>query len=624
MTDDYCAENGADIISCSWGHYGGIFQAVQDILDYAMGLGSIIVGAAGNSDTDELGGPACYPGVISVASVASDDHKSYYSNYGAWIDIASPGGDIPIDGGILSTVPGGLYDVDNGTSMATPLVSGLLALIKSYHPDWTNEQLKMQLYGTADDINDLNPGLENMLGYGRINAYRALSESNVYIPEGLQLSAFEIEVDDSNNDGFLNQGEAGLIHFSLWNFSEYSAADDLMITLVSNDPEVSVICNPWTGSIGTDDHIEIHNHFIFLIDVNATPHTTELILQVESETPIFTGAELTVQIQVEPSGILVWEGVEDGEDYSGSFIRDQLIEWNYNVYYSNILTGSLNNYEALFLSFGEGEGNYTLITFENAFSILEYLMNGGKVYLESSNAFGWDLFWYDDFLNAFGISSAEIGENNPIDGLQGVDDTITEGMFFTGSEQENNLRIDQFATTFTGSEAFYESDYGCVAVQNEGIYEQKTFCFSYALAELEDGEFPSTRENLLAEIVDFFELEPDSSDVEEPLIPNSSLLIHNLDNYPNPFNPTTTISFSISNEQNVQNELPELVIYNIKGQKIKEFSLSFDSAQDDRELTNSVTWNGTDNNNQPVSSGIYFYKLKAGDQVLTRKMVLLK
>ncbi len=85
-------------------------------------------------------------------------------------------------------------------------------------------------------------------------------------------------------------------------------------------------------------------------------------------------------------------------------------------------------------------------------------------------------------------------------------------------------------------------------------------------------------------------------------------------NYPNPFNPSTTISFSL-NTENTENT--ELVIYNIKGQKISQYSIFNNQS--------SIVWNGIDKNNQPVSSGIYFYKLKAGkDFSETKRMLLLK
>ena len=90
-----------------------------------------------------------------------------------------------------------------------------------------------------------------------------------------------------------------------------------------------------------------------------------------------------------------------------------------------------------------------------------------------------------------------------------------------------------------------------------------------------------------------------------------------LSNYPNPFNPETTIKFKLIESGEVK-----LIIYNIKGQKVKQ--LVSNSANQLSEGQYSVVWDGTDENNQPVTSGIYFYKLSAGEYTQTRKMLLLK
>jgi hypothetical protein len=88
-------------------------------------------------------------------------------------------------------------------------------------------------------------------------------------------------------------------------------------------------------------------------------------------------------------------------------------------------------------------------------------------------------------------------------------------------------------------------------------------------------------------------------------------------NYPNPFNPSTTISFETTN----LNELSRIEIYNIKGQKIKTFPINSSTDQP----INSVIWNGTDQHDKPVSSGIYYYVLKQRGKILkTRKMILMK
>lgn len=98
-------------------------------------------------------------------------------------------------------------------------------------------------------------------------------------------------------------------------------------------------------------------------------------------------------------------------------------------------------------------------------------------------------------------------------------------------------------------------------------------------------------------------------------LPTAGFKLNN--NYPNPFNPITTISFSVAQTPTSV----ELVIYNLKGQKVKTFSFPSGSLGTSE---GSVVWNGTDDNNKPVSSGVYFYRLRAGSFVQTRRMLLLK
>lgn len=128
---------------------------------------------------------------------------------------------------------------------------------------------------------------------------------------------------------------------------------------------------------------------------------------------------------------------------------------------------------------------------------------------------------------------------------------------------------------------------------------------------------------------------------EENSIDNDvvSGLVNNLSNYPNPFNPSTTISFSNTEIT----EDTEISIYNLKGQKVKTLPVILSGVEGysnnnsfvPRPSTSlrmtqagntrySVVWNGTDVNNQPVASGIYFYKLKAGKDTQTKKMILMK
>ena len=101
----------------------------------------------------------------------------------------------------------------------------------------------------------------------------------------------------------------------------------------------------------------------------------------------------------------------------------------------------------------------------------------------------------------------------------------------------------------------------------------------------------------------------------------SSILNLQLSNHPNPFHYSTTISFQISNEQNQQNEL---IIYNLKGQKVKTLECNIHDIAASTRLMHFITWNGKDENGKSVNSGIYFYKLKSGKFEKMKRMLLLR
>ncbi len=125
--------------------------------------------------------------------------------------------------------------------------------------------------------------------------------------------------------------------------------------------------------------------------------------------------------------------------------------------------------------------------------------------------------------------------------------------------------------------------------------------------------------NFYADSVSFVQLDMPIG-VEDNSIPPTN---YSLTNYPNPFNPTTTISFETTD----LNENTRIEIYNIKGQKVKEFKIPNSSSPipNSSSLTpNQITWNGTDQINRPVSSGIYFARMKVGDQEISHKMLLMK
>jgi thermitase len=203
----YAADQGADVINLS---LGGIYSSntLADAVEYARNRGALVVAAAGNCGGGcSIGGlyyynplfyPAAYPATFAVAATDSSDNWASFSEHHSYVDVAAPGVSI------YSTLLGG-YGSMNGTSMATPFVSGLAALIWSIDPGLSVDQVRSIIQDTADDLETPPgqgaPGKDDYTGYGRIHAGRALDTL-----VGLQTSPTQVS--------FLIDDDSGLLQSS--------------------------------------------------------------------------------------------------------------------------------------------------------------------------------------------------------------------------------------------------------------------------------------------------------------------------------------------------------------------------------------------------------------------------
>ncbi len=189
---DYAVKNGADIINLSFTGFG-YSESLKEALERAYKKGVIVVAAAGNEQSGGSGVntdkkpiyPACYKGqngedlVLGVAATDALDQKTDFSGFGVkCVDLTAPGISF------FSSIPKGGNQKDknkeydgywSGTSMASAVVSGTIALVLQVNPDLSSRQVVDIVLGTCDNIAQLNPSYKGQLGYGRVNTNDAVS-----------------------------------------------------------------------------------------------------------------------------------------------------------------------------------------------------------------------------------------------------------------------------------------------------------------------------------------------------------------------------------------------------------------------------------------------------------------
>jgi hypothetical protein len=170
----WAAENGADIISCSFGGKG-YSQTMKDAIDIAViDMGCVMFASMGNSSINEITYPAGYQSVIAVGATDAHDEIASFSTTGNHMSVCAPGVEI------YSTMPGGGYDYKSGTSMSCPFAAGAAALVLSVYSGMSPEEVKFQLEETAVDLG--SSGFDSTYGYGRVNLAAAIGvqEPNKY------------------------------------------------------------------------------------------------------------------------------------------------------------------------------------------------------------------------------------------------------------------------------------------------------------------------------------------------------------------------------------------------------------------------------------------------------------
>ena len=426
----YAANMGADLTNNSYGG-GGFSNYFRDAFLYAYELGTLSITSAGNSDADEASYPAAYPTVLSVASTATGDYKSGFSTYHLSVDISSPGS------GILSSVPDNDYASFSGTSMASPVAAGVAGLIKSEFPDLTVSELAIRLSATADNIYDINPEYFLLLGSGRVNANNAVSYNSSQfstIPVRMDLANFTAsDLLHGNGDSSFDPGETIDMDLSLYNYS-IMGSDNVNVYLTSNDSRINIIEGEILNlNVLPEETLSLDQAFSLSISDSADVGICVFNITIQQGSQNLNSFELSINIGKTPILIVDDDGGGSTEKFYTTILDSMNIPYSLWDRMNGPLSYQMVQNSPVLIWFTEW--SFPTLDFEDREVIMEYLDNGGNLYL-SGQDLGWELNEYpgDSSQTSFFYNYLHAdwgGDDAGASSAQGVPgNSISDGMSF--------------------------------------------------------------------------------------------------------------------------------------------------------------------------------------------------
>lgn len=250
----YAASMGARVINCSFGSPSSSFADVKVIAE-ATRLGALVIGAAGNDGEELAYYPAAYDEAVSVAATDNSDIIAVFSNVHQTVDVCAPGV------GIISTVPTDRYELYDGTSMASPVVTAVAAMVLQVHPEYTPAELRATLKASCENINANNPMLLGLIGNGRIDAARSVASKPLV---WASISSFDFN--DTDADSLFEATDTLRLSVTINNVLTDIDSCSIVLTNGSSNIDATIIDTVISvGSMRKGEFRTIHNAARFVL-----------------------------------------------------------------------------------------------------------------------------------------------------------------------------------------------------------------------------------------------------------------------------------------------------------------------------------------------------------------------
>ncbi len=601
----WAANNGADVISCSWGSSQSDSRE-QAVMDYAWNLNCVIICAAGNDGNDSLHYPAALNHVVAVASSDQNDRRSSFSCYGNWVDVTAPGSNI------YSTVPNSSYEYMDGTSMACPFAASLAGLIKGKMGHASrNIDVVTVLEESCDNIDATNPNYIGRLGHGRINAQSAMQMLNYP-----QMDLTDHLVTRTDGEGRVTPGDSGMIVVYLRSLPGYAPFDSFWVDISTTDPaiqmnEMSVPGQELTsGSNWNNEHHPIY----FKATTTSVPHNVQFTVQVFG-TPGDFSAEFYFNTFIGWQEALLVD--DDGNTGYHTYYDTAMTNLGISHDVFNTVTqGSLppeylSNFR--WVIWETGSATSTIDVYDQG-EIEDYIRAGGQMLL-SSQRLPSDPQTTDFMSNVLHCGVSFVYDSTMLPGPQRIIASgagpFTSGNFYlVGSEGAGNGNVSPTVLDpeFPGEVIYTYSTTGEACGIARTIGSGRLVFFSVALESISrTSQTPALRALITNYRNSFLSSTGVAEEAKSLAIP-TSFAVGNA--FPNPFNSTTHISLALPVTQDIH-----LVVYDISGREVMSENYRNLTAGNHR-LSVSLPM---------ASSGVYFASVRTtAGTTITRKLVYLR
>lgn len=596
----FCSQNGANVISMSWGPgSSGILAAINDAHD---NYDVICLSSAGNDNVSTPSYPAAYDNCVAVASSSSGDVKSSFSNYGTWIHFAAPGENM------YSTVPFGSYAYMDGTSMSCPLSAGLAGLIRVLAPTISADSTKALIQAGCDPMPYDPYYTGGELGAGRINVFRSLGKAGF-----TDFQIISIDVEGPGGSFHLLPGQSGTIEITLVCDTAFNSAGSIHVTASSSSPIITFSDSVADlGSANPGDTISNSGDlFAFNVNSSATVQFVEVDFVITSNPDPMMD---TFSVRFPAGGIppIMVVNADINGNYCNKFTdpldRLSKVYDTWNRQSEGPIGNLINDYSMVVWYTGDATVSDSVLSGQDIADMTTHLNSGKDLFITGQNI--------AEYLNGNSFSTNYLHvswiQNTTTSTLQPVSGSLFDPLLVAtaGGQPSNQTSRDVISSANGGNDAlkYYNTSNIGAVTYFQGSYKVVFFGFGFEAVN-QTGPFASP-DSVMKRILDWFETGVEEQPVlADPDINTLLLTVNGVSVF------TSSAHFSADIPQD---EEAGVYVFDITGRNVRTIATGLTYG------SHRLSWDGRDEKGIQVSGGNYIVRMIGRKSSSSTRVLLVR